>query len=165
MVIGVVTAIGFLALGLQTGPVAAAETLSCANEELSKTVIKKHNKKFKKIEVLGIVGDGVTVERFSIWQDEPGGGKVTGKKKKENQTSPDAKIIGDGNFKVRAERRNNGDGRVYHISIRATDAQNAICVAFLKVSVLKNKNADPDVAGLPLFDSTCKRDCPKAPTG
>ncbi len=30
MVIGVVTAIGFFALGLQTGPVAAAETLSCA---------------------------------------------------------------------------------------------------------------------------------------
>ena len=113
------------------------------------------NKKFKKIHVLGITdpdGDEVTIEIFAIRQDEPVGKIKSKGKKKKKQSAPDGKGIGTDTAEVRAERLGKGNGRVYHITVRATDEHGAICAAFLTVSVPKGKK--PAIDDGPLFDST-----------
>ncbi len=61
-----------------------------------------------------IVRDGSTREIFADEDDtEPMGGSIL---------SPDAKDLGLGTLRLRAERKTNSDGRVYLIVVRTTDA-------------------------------------------
>lgn len=72
--------------------------------------------------------DSVLVEILSIAQDEPVQGTGDG------DTSPDARI-GPNAFALRSERSGRGDGRVYHVTFRATDALGQSCTATLTACV------------------------------
>jgi hypothetical protein len=94
-------------------------------------------------------GDLLTITITSIFQDEPVGRGVH---------SPDGRGIGTSSAEVRAEREQNGDGRVYHIYFTATDPYGGTCSSEVKVGV------PPDQGGLiepidggPLYDSTIRQ--------
>jgi hypothetical protein len=58
-------------------------------------------------------------------------------------SGPDAKITDDGRILVRAKRSENGDGRVYVITVRSTDASGntSTSSATVKVNLFKEKDA------------------------
>ncbi|EPA04759.1 cadherin-like domain-containing protein [Candidatus Nitrosarchaeum limnium] len=71
-------------------------------------------------------GDTVTVTISSIFQDEPTNGLGDG------DTSPDANLaLGQ----VRAERSGTGDGRVYEITMTASDGHDGTCSGTIQVIV------------------------------
>jgi PKD repeat protein len=91
-------------------------------------------------------GDTVTVEATAVRQDEPVNDVADG------NTSPDATLAP---LQVRSERSGQGDGRVYHVSFRGSDAQGGTCAGTVRVCVPHDQG--PPVTcgdGGPLFDST-----------
>ncbi len=104
------------------------------------------------ISVTGVTdpdGDILTITINSIFQDEPVGKGVH---------SPDGRGIGTSIAEVRAERDQNGDGRVYHIYFTAADPYGGACSGEVLVGV------PPDQGGLiepidggPLYDSTIRQ--------
>jgi hypothetical protein len=62
--------------------------------------------------------------------------------------SPDAKDIGLGTLRLRAERRGDGDGRVYLIIVTATDASGNVarCCRTVTVALDQSKAAKASVA-------------------
>ena len=91
-------------------------------------------------------GDAVTVQATAVRQDEPVNGPADG------NTSPDATLAP---LQVRSERSGQGDGRVYHVSFRGTDAQGGTCTGTVRVCVPHDQG--PPVTcgdGGPLVDST-----------
>jgi hypothetical protein len=96
--------------------------------------------------VSDVEGGAITTAATSVFQDEEVNGQGDG------NTSPDAILAP---LQVRRERSGNGDGRLYHITFRATDAGGASCQATLKVCVPHDKGNKPQcVDGGPRFDST-----------
>jgi hypothetical protein len=89
-------------------------------------------------------GDASTVTATGVWQDEP----VTGAG---DETTPDAALTGTGDqVLVRAERNPTGNGRVYRITFRVTDARGATCVG--DVSTTGARVAVPRKKGMPAID-------------
>ncbi|HAL49258.1 MAG: hypothetical protein FI707_10390 [SAR202 cluster bacterium] len=143
LAIGLLAALVLTLGGLQTRS-ANAETV-CSNASLSVDVITKNNKKYVPIDVQGMsdLGDGLTLDIFSIYQDELVG---TGK------FAPDAIILGPDGFVIRAERDAKGDGRVYGVIIRVLDSNDVtICSESLPVSVPKGNHP---ASGTPQYNST-----------
>jgi hypothetical protein len=94
-------------------------------------------------------GEPVTLRVTAIRQDElptiVGSGK----------TCPDADGVGTAHPRVRAERSGPGHGRVYYISIRATDTRHASCEATVRVCVPHDQGHGGTCRGEgPLFPST-----------
>lgn len=88
----------------------------------------------------------VTVSVTDVFQDEPTNGLGDG------DESPDAEITGDNSVDLRAERSGNENGRVYTITITATDGEFSCSNSVLvKVPHDKKDNAVDDGA---IFDST-----------
>jgi hypothetical protein len=84
------------------------------------------------VDIVGVIdpdGDPVTLVITAIHQDEPvtSGGSVG--------TCPDADGVGTAHARVRAERSGGGDGRVYHLSVRATDGRGGRCTTTVAVCV------------------------------
>jgi hypothetical protein len=83
------------------------------------------------VSVSGVTGSAsasITVSVTSVFQDEP----LTGG---DDHTSPDAILRPSGGVDLRAERRSNGDGRIYHISFVASDGFGGSCTGVVMVSV------------------------------
>jgi photosystem II stability/assembly factor-like uncharacterized protein len=71
----------------------------------------------------------------SVTSNEPANGLGDG------DLSPDWMITGDHTVSLRAERSGTGNGRIYTITVRATDASGNMSVQSLTVSVPKNQKA------------------------
>jgi hypothetical protein len=74
----------------------------------------------------------------------------------DGDTAPDA-IVQDRKVLLRAERMESGNGRVYQVSFRATDAFGASCTGSVRVGVPQSMK--PGVAIVDdgqLYDSTAK---------
>ncbi len=80
-------------------------------------------------------GDPVTIEITSVTQDEPITGLGHG------DTGPDA-VLRAGQLYLRAERGNNGNGRVYVVHFTARDNHGGECSGSVRVDVPKNKKRD-----------------------
>ena len=108
------------------------------------------NHKFKAIDVLGVTdpeGDDFSITIDSIYQDEAVNAKGSG------NTAPDGQGVGTSAAEVRAERVNNGNGRVYTISFTAEDIYGGACSGMVEVGVPKSANRTA-VGDGPNYDST-----------
>jgi hypothetical protein len=91
-------------------------------------------------------GDPATIIIDAIRQDEPTG---------HGRYSPDGFGIGFWKAWVRAERKGNGNGRVYHISFTASDGQGGFCSGTVRTAVAHDQGGNmDDIDGGPLYDST-----------
>jgi hypothetical protein len=101
-----------------------------------------------KIEIVGVSTSrpGLTIRITSITQDEPTSGLGNG------DTAVDAIINPDGTFRLRAERSDDGDGRVYRINFTASDNQGSAS-GVVTVTVPKKKNR-PAIDSGDVFIST-----------
>jgi hypothetical protein len=101
------------------------------------------------ISIIGVTdpdGDALTITIDSIFQDEPVGRGVH---------SPDGQGIGTSVAEVRAERDQNGDGRVYHIDFTATDPYGGSCSGEVLVGVPSDQGGETEpIDGGPIYDST-----------
>jgi hypothetical protein len=87
-------------------------------------------------------GDSVTLEITGVTQDEPTG------------RSRDAVLSSAGDeVRLRAERDNKGDGRVYRIAFEASDGNGGGCSGTTKVAVPRKKNKPAVDSAPPSFDS------------
>lgn len=91
-------------------------------------------------------GDSLFFTILSVFQDEPVNDSGDG------NTSPDAEIIDNNTVELRAERSGNENGRVYHITIEASDGELS-CTGVITVGVPHDKKNTPVDDGA-LFDST-----------
>jgi hypothetical protein len=94
-------------------------------------------------------GDPVTIEIDSITQDEP----VDAPGDQDGTTKPDGLGLGTGIARIRAERDETLDGRVYHISYTAGDPRGGLCRGSFLVRVPKTRTAIAADSGQ-VFDST-----------
>jgi|GEM_PF-649418 len=124
----------------------------CTNVTPSVTTLWPPNHQFVPVTVSGatdIEGDAITISVSSIFQDEPTNGTGDG------DTPLDGQGIGSDTAQVRAERKGNGNGRYYHITIRASDGNGGVCTTTVQVSVPKNQGKKGvAVDDGPLYDST-----------
>jgi CSLREA domain-containing protein len=150
----------------------------CSHAVASPDLLWPPNHQFAPIQILGVTnqeGGAVAIKVTSIFQDEKvGSGKkwcdsgedddrgdkaafsplIFGKHDGDHGNNRvDGKGVGTGTALVRAERSCKGDGRVYHISFTATNAQGLSCTGAVTVGVARKKNVPP-VDGGALFDST-----------
>jgi hypothetical protein len=89
-------------------------------------------------------GDPVTLTIESVFQDEQVG---------RDGKCPDALVFAPGKLKVRAERSDQLDGRVYHVFFEASDSRGARCAGQVTVCVpLNDQGACVDQGAL--YDST-----------
>jgi hypothetical protein len=144
-----VTVIG----GFFTSPTASA-TLAinvspdCSLAYASPASIWPPNHKFVSINILGVTHPGnlpVSITVTSIFQDEPVG---------RGPHSPDGKGVGTSLAKVRAERTQPGNGRVYHIRFTADDGLGGVCSGEVLVGVPLNQGGGGPVDDGALYDST-----------
>ena len=86
-------------------------------------------------------GDAVSLEITGVSQDEPSGGA-------DAAAGTDASHV-----YLRAERDAKGDGRVYRISFKVTDALGASCAGTANVSVPRHNHAVAVDSAPPSYDS------------
>ena len=127
--------------------VGTSDPPDCSNAHPDVDRLWPPNHKWRAIQIEGVVGVGgetVTIQATSIRQDEVvnGGG--------DGNTSPDGTLLP---LRVRSERSGQGNGRVYHISFRATNPDGDSCTGVVKVCVPHDVH-DTCVDGGPLYDST-----------
>lgn len=107
----------------------------CSGASVSPAELWPPNHRMVGLAITGITdpdGDPVTVTAVSVRQDEP----VTGVG--EGNTAPDATLSP---LAVRAERMGRGDGRVYHVEVRADDGKGGSCTAHVSVCVPHDRHA------------------------
>ncbi len=112
----------------------------CSGAVASVTKLWPPNHKLAGISIQGVTdpdGDAVTLTVTSITQDEPVNGLGDG------DTSPDGFGVGTANPQVRAERSGTGNGRVYRINFKGTDAKGAECTGAVAVGVPHDKKDTP----------------------
>ncbi len=91
--------------------------------------------------------DWLRISVTEIWQDEPV--TLDGERSK-----PDAIGVGKPMPLLRAERADDGDGRVYHVRFIATDRDGAQTTGEVTVGVPLQRGGDDAVDGGALYDST-----------
>jgi hypothetical protein len=99
----------------------------CSRSTASPSTIWPPDRRQVRISTLGVTdpdGDPVTLKVTRILQDELF-----------NARMPDAGSLGTAKPWVRADRMDNGDGRVYHLFFEATDPASASCTGKVKVCV------------------------------
>lgn len=127
-----------------------AQPPSCAGAIASQSTLWPPNHHFRSINVVGVTdpnNDPLTITINSIFQDEAVNAPNSG------NTAPDGQGVGSSTARVRAERVENGNGRVYHIAFTASDGVGGTCSGEVTVGVpvVKNGNVVDDGA---LYDST-----------
>lgn len=141
---------------LNPNPAQANLAPDCSAATPSQSVLWPPNHKFSAIDILGISdpdGDLVSTVVQCIRQDEPLNSTGDG------NTEYDASGVGSTSASVRRERNGNSNGRVYHISYIATDANGARCGGHVQVSVPKSKKKTAVDEG-PVYDSVSNNgDC------
>jgi hypothetical protein len=129
---------------------------TCTGAFADPTQLWPPNHKFRDVAVVGVTdpdGDPVVLTITSIFQDEPLNGLGDG------NTCPDGSGVGTDTATVRAERSGTrgvpGDGRVYHIGLRADDGHGGSCEGTVSVCVPHDQGMGVDCVDQgPLFDST-----------
>jgi hypothetical protein len=122
-------------------------TPDCTTAYAEPALLWPPNHAMQAISVLGITdpdGQPVSVSVTSVFQDEPTNGTGDG------DTAPDATLSP---LSVRAERSGNGDGRVYHVGVTASDGVGGSCSVEIQVGVPHSKKKLP-VDGGSLYNST-----------
>jgi uncharacterized repeat protein (TIGR01451 family) len=123
----------------------------CSRTGATPSVLWPPNHHFVAITPTGMVdpdGDPLVITVTGVHQDEAVIAPSSG------HHSPDA-IIDGSTVRVRAEREGRGDGRVYHIEVRATDPTGESCSGTVTVCVPHDRGARPAcVDGGPLHSST-----------
>ena len=103
----------------------------CSTAQANPAALWSPNHQFVPIVVMGVTdpeGDSLTITVTGVSQDEPVTSTGSG------NTSPDA-VIQAGASSVRAERENNGNGRVYQIAFTADDGNGGSCTGAVTVGV------------------------------
>lgn len=116
----------------------------------SVTTLWPPNHNMMSVSILGITdpdGDSVSISINQIKQDEATNGTGDG------DTCPDAQGINTTTGQLRAERKGNGNGRVYTIYFTATDGRGGSTQGTVKVNVPKNQKSNAVDDG-PIYDST-----------
>ncbi len=119
----------------------------CSGASTANVILWPADHKFVKIDVAALAhitdpnGDPFTVSIDSITQDE----LVDAPGPSDGKTKPDAEGVHKPIAWIRAERKDKGNGRVYHINFTAIDNQGAFCQNTLVVTV-------PKEPGLPAVD-------------
>ena len=116
----------------------------CAAARASQPIVFPPNGKLVSEAVVGI--PGATIEITSIRQDEPQIGL--------DLKCPDGSGVGTSTAMVRAERAENGDGRVYHIGFTARDGNGGTCSSEVTVCVPHDQRSNSCVDGGATFNST-----------
>lgn len=108
----------------------------CSNAAADPSLLRPPNHRLRLVTVGGVSdpdGDAVTIHVSGVTQDEPVDGRGDG------NTSPDWRIGSEGEqVWLRAERSGSRDGRVYTLSVTATDAHGATCTGTAAVRVPHN---------------------------
>ena len=122
---------------------------NCSGASPSVDTIFPSNKKLVDVSINGVTdadGDSITITITGITQDEPTS-SLKGK-----DLTPDGVIVGD-TVQLRAQKDQQGNGRVYEISFEADDGKGGTCTDSVNVVVPKNKktSAVDDRQG---YDST-----------
>jgi len=104
-----------------------------SDESLSRTVLPVPNHKMEDVSVNYAVSDnsGVVTTTLSVASNEPVNGTGDG------DTGPDWEVVNNRLVRLRAERAGTGTGRVYTVTIRATDATGNTTTRTLTVLVPK----------------------------
>ena len=103
----------------------------CSAAQANPAALWSPNHQIVPIVVMGVTdpeGDSLTITVTGVTQDEPVTSTGSG------NTSPDA-VIQAGAASVRAERANNGNGRVYRIAFTADDGNGGTCTGAVTVGV------------------------------
>jgi hypothetical protein len=122
---------------------------SCAGVKLSDKELWPPNHKFQTITASGAadgdIGDSVTTAITAVTQDEPVNSVADG------NTSPDAILTSpvSSSAQVRPERQGTGDGRVYRLTVVATDSFGATCSAVRTVGVPHDQSGPAAVDSAP----------------
>jgi hypothetical protein len=130
----------------------------CSGATAAPGLLLHPNHRFRAVSIDGVVdpdGDPVAVTVEDVYQDE-----VT-ELHRMGSTCPDARGLGDDQVWLRAERKERGDGRVYHLDFTADDGKGGVCEGTVRVCVPRSDRRGrgmPCVDQGPLFDSeTCQR--------
>jgi dipeptidyl aminopeptidase/acylaminoacyl peptidase len=121
----------------------------CSGVAASRPVLTTANHSLVAITLDGATdpdGDSVTLSVDGVTQDEP----VVGQG---DHSSPDAVDQGDGELRVRAERNQHGDGRVYRIAFTASDGRGGSCSGTTTVSVPRKRHKAAVDSAPPSYDS------------
>lgn len=122
----------------------------CSGITASPFELRPPNRHFHGVSVSGGSdpdGDAVTLEVTGVTQDEPVRGRGDG-------TAPDARPgSGPDDVRLRAERNPFGDGRVYHITVQASDGRGGTCEGDATVGVRRHKKRAAVDSAPPAFDS------------
>jgi PKD repeat protein len=106
------------------------------NVTVNPDMIWPPNHKYVDVETVVTVHDAVdpspTLTLVSVTSSEPDNGKGDG------NTTNDIVILGDNMFRLRAERSGTGQGRIYTITYRATDASGNSAEASITITVPHN---------------------------
>jgi hypothetical protein len=135
-------------LGLPASPPAP-----CGAATPSTTHLWPVNHKLLPVSIRGVepMDGAVSIVVTAVFQDEP----VDAPGDADGSTRPDAEGIGTATARLRAERDETGNGRVYHVSFRATDTFGQTCDGAVQVKVAANKGRfGPAVDDGPVYDST-----------
>jgi hypothetical protein len=121
------------------------ESPDCSSVAATPSQLRPANKHFRRVILSGTTdpdGDAVTLAIDGVTQDEPVGRR------------PDAlRVTRPDRVKLRAERDNRGDGRVYRIAFTASDRQGGECSGEATVEVRRKKHRPAVDSAPPSFDS------------
>jgi predicted extracellular nuclease len=123
----------------------------CGTAVASQTSLWPPNHRFVNISVLGVSdpdGDPFTITITAIMQDEAVNAPNSG------NTSPDGQGVGTSTARVRAERVEGGNGRVYHIFFTAADSDGLSCSGEVLVTVPADQAGGGAIDEGALYDST-----------
>jgi hypothetical protein len=127
----------------------ADEPPTCASAQVDASELWPPNHHLVDVSITGVVdpeGSAVSVSVTGVTQDEPVNGQGDG------DTSPDA-VLEAGRVLVRAERAQNGNGRVYRVAFSATDGSGSTCVGAVSLGVPKSQSGQPPVDDGQIYDS------------
>jgi hypothetical protein len=124
---------------------AANRPPECGAARAVSGVLWPANRRLVRVGLAGVTdsdGDSVALDITGVTQDERTG------------SSRDAVLNSAGDeVRLRAERDNRGDGRVYRITFEATDGYGGSCSGTVKVTVPRKKNKPAQDSAPPSYDS------------
>jgi hypothetical protein len=133
--------------------VASNAAPDCAGASATPALLLRPNLRFREVAIGGVSdpdGDPVHLVVDAVFQDEPVETGLWG------AAAPDARGVGGERVELRAESRERGDGRVYHVAFSADDGRGGACSGAVVVCVPRPgwRRSETCVDQGPLHDST-----------
>jgi hypothetical protein len=134
-------------------PVPSNAAPDCSAASATPALLARPDHRFREVMLSGVTdpdGDPVHAVVDAVFQDEPVGRLTRG------PSGADAMGVGSERVELRAESRERGDGRVYHVAFSANDGQGGSCSGEVAVCVPRSglRRSDVCVDQGPLYDST-----------